>query len=636
MCGIVFAAAAAGAAHAAARERCTVLSRLVARRGPDAARNVEWSCPTSLRASYAATSSVEAALSPSPAVQDRVSCELHAAVLHLRGPAIVPQPVERPGGDGSLLCFNGELFSAPSFEIPTGASDIAMLFGALTSEDNFHAPVEVASVSAECGAAPSDPTVSRILSVLTALRGEWAFLFYHAPSGRVFFGRDFLGRRSLLWHRPTSFDLTHGDDFFALSSVADLDKDVGWEEVPTTGIFSLSLQEFGSMSAPGKQSEDFLTLYPWSEDHAPDRPTLTLPASLTLNRALPAEADLPALDSISMRSESHRALPASHSSALEAFERALSESVRTRVELPPNQPLAILFSGGLDCSVLAALADRHLPAGVPVDLLNVAFENPRSLNAASSSASRKKKPGSGVGGESNPVDIYAVPDRRTGREAVEELRRICPGREWRFVEADVPFAEATKERQRVLGLSSPSVSVMDLSISIAFWFAARGRGCIRDGDNKTPYESTARVLLSGLGADEQLGGYSRHAARFSSDGWAGLLDELQLDVSRISSRNLGRDDRVISDHGKEVRFPYLDEAVVDFLSKTPVHIKTDPRLPKGQGDKMLLRLLASKMGLSRASKEAKRAVQFGARTAKMEDSKETGGMAALRKGMPSP
>jgi hypothetical protein len=35
--------------------------------------------------------------------------------------------------------------------------------------------------------------------------------------------------------------------------------------------------------------------------------------------------------------------------------------------------LAILFSGGIDSSVLAALADRILPINEPIDLLNVAF-----------------------------------------------------------------------------------------------------------------------------------------------------------------------------------------------------------------------------------------------------------------------
>ena len=50
----------------------------------------------------------------------------------------------------------------------------------------------------------------------------------------------------------------------------------------------------------------------------------------------------------------------------------------TRDTLRPSEAcehpkLAILFSGGIDSSVLTALADRILPLNEPVDLLNVAF-----------------------------------------------------------------------------------------------------------------------------------------------------------------------------------------------------------------------------------------------------------------------
>lgn len=84
----------------------------------------------------------------------------------------------------------------------------------------------------------------------------------------------------------------------------------------------------------------------------------------------------------------------------------------------------------------------------------------------------------------------------------------------------------------------------------ALYFAARGHGTLRDaqGDEK-PYTSEARVLLSGLGADEQLGGYSRHKKAFAhwesgekkTEDWARLLQELQMDLDRIGTRNLGRD-----------------------------------------------------------------------------------------------
>jgi asparagine synthetase B (glutamine-hydrolysing) len=66
--------------------------------------------------------------------------------------------------------------------------------------------------------------------------------------------------------------------------------------------------------------------------------------------------------------------------------------------------LGILFSGGLDCMCLAALTDRHLPAGEPIDLINVAFENPRTLN------------------KDNTATAYEVPDRKTGRCGLAELQ----------------------------------------------------------------------------------------------------------------------------------------------------------------------------------------------------------------------
>lgn len=170
------------------------------------------------------------------------------------------------------------------------------------------------------------------------------------------------------------------------------------------------------------------------------------------------------------------------------------------------------------------------------------------------------------------------------------------------------------------------------------YFASRGIGRVRDGATSAhrPYASPARIVLSGLGSDELLGGYGRHRSVFTTQGWKGVIDEvcpvgpplvcpvntiapqLQLELDRISTRNLGRDDRVISSHGKETRHPFLSLSVVSFLAGLPVHLKVDPRLDIGIGDKMLLRLAASKVGLVEASMRKKRAMQFGSHSARME------------------
>ena len=71
-------------------------------------------------------------------------------------------------------------------------------------------------------------------------------------------------------------------------------------------------------------------------------------------------------------------------------------------------------------------------------------------------------------------------------------------------------------------------------------------------DNYNSYSArcTARVLLSGAGADEQLAGYSRHRGVWSRGGAAALAAELATAMGRIGCRNLGRDDRCVGDHGR--------------------------------------------------------------------------------------
>ena len=111
--------------------------------------------------------------------------------------------------------------------------------------------------------------------------------------------------------------------------------------------------------------------------------------------------------------------------------------------------------------------------------------------------------------------------------------------------------------------------ILPQSIAIAFYFAARGVGVASSSLSlpPQPYTSHARVLLSGLGADELLAGYARHRRAFYStrgvEGWETLIAELQMDLDRLWIRNLGRDDRIVSSLGKEVRYPFLDAEVVD-------------------------------------------------------------------------
>ncbi|XP_028925464.1 asparagine synthetase domain-containing protein 1 [Ornithorhynchus anatinus] len=556
---------------------------------------------------------------PGPAGQltraaGRHRCEFAGFVLPLRGPP-TPQPLA--DGSNNVLLWNGEVF---------GGLDVA-------AADN-----DTRLVSERLSTAAGEADV---LALLSSIRGPWAFIYYQGPRRCLWFGRDFFGRRSLLWHFGEDRD-------FRLASIGESTGQ--WREVPAAGIFKVDLEAW---TAAGHA---VLQVYPWrfpagagTGEETPVGVAEGLPPFVSaqvneigpslwapivpLNRELPPAGAGPRGPGTSGAPARVDELlgpllaPKRTKELVHQLIAVLGEAVRKRVLCLPRgdggglprglgRPahVAILFSGGVDSMVIAALADRHLPAGEPIDLLNVAFPA-RARPPPPGPAGRHGQQKPGGGGESGPA-----PDRLTSRAGLRELEGISPSRPWKLVEIDVGLEELqSARRQRIGRLIRPSDTVLDDSIGCAVWFAARGAGRVSAQGGAEPYQSSAKVVLTGIGADEQLAGYSRHRARFEAHGPAGLTEELAMELGRISSRNLGRDDRVIGDHGKEARFPFLDEDVVSFLNSLPVWEKADLTLPRGIGEKLLLRLAAQELGLPGAAVLPKRAMQFGTRIAKMEN-----------------
>lgn len=105
---------------------------------------------------------------------------------------------------------------------------------------------------------------------------------------------------------------------------------------------------------------------------------------------------------------------------LQRFSLLLEESVKNRVRRTPprciyclnkhdicnHAKIAILFSGGIDCSILAALSNKYVDNYDSIDLINVAFE--------------RLSP--------SPETIWDVPDRLSAKKSFAELKNLYPQR----------------------------------------------------------------------------------------------------------------------------------------------------------------------------------------------------------------
>ncbi|KAG5419137.1 hypothetical protein I9W82_002904 [Candida metapsilosis] len=296
------------------------------------------------------------------------------------------------------------------------------------------------------------------------------------------------------------------------------------------------------------------------------------------------------------------------------------------IENPEDTSVAVLFSGGLDCTILSRLICEITKSSI--DLLTVGFENPRTGQLPNTS-----------------------PDRKLAIKSWFHLCKMYPHLKINLVEINVDYKHWLRHKYRVRELMYPCNTEMDLSIAIAFYFAASTIPCLtsmkrltkfdidwatyeQNADAYTEltpyYTSSTKVLFSGLGADELFAGYSRHEGLFNTiteENYNQLQESLTHDIRVIHERNLGRDDRVMSCWGKELRYPYLDETFINWvISSVPPQLKFKYEIGKNKRGKdyilptrkYILRQLAEFLGMPWVSQELKRAIQFGAKSAKLE------------------
>ncbi|XP_014608843.1 PREDICTED: asparagine synthetase domain-containing protein CG17486 [Polistes canadensis] len=532
-------------------------------------------------------------------------CHLAASILWTQGLKLAEQPLIDP--NGNILLWNGDVFSGSLAQNDT--SDSITVLNAFSKSLN-------------------------ITNTLRHIQGPYSFIYFQKSSKLLYFGRDIIGRHSLL------LQLNNEKSTLTITSV-------GGKcfqnilEVPAIGIFVINLSDV----------KINLTCYPWKEPdvifenvieelknaldiniNVKDTITEKKLSNKLITHLNPIGKDLDYLETYPCLKDFNNTIE--HllkneivSGRVEFLSKLLHEAVEVRVKTKPNfckncisivlrgesiicnhGKVGILFSGGLDSAILTLIAHKYVPQNEPIDLINVAFEK---TTIASQQDKHIKNTHLYVS------QVYDVPDRKTGRQTLSEILQICPNRKWNFVEVNVTQAELTKYRSsRISDLLYPLCTILDESLGCAMWFASRAKGIVSNTDIGV-YESPCRILLLGIGADELFGGYMRHRTILKHKGWNALKQELNDELAKISQRNLGRDDRIISDNGRQSRLPYLDENVIQYVQQLQPWERCFPteKMPPGLGDKLLLRLLGRKLGLQNTATFPKRAFQFGSRIA---------------------
>jgi len=231
----------------------------------------------------------------------------------------------------------------------------------------------------------------------------------------------------------------------------------------------------------------------------------------------------------------------------------LEHAVRERVA--GLREVTVAFSGGLDSSMLAFLADK---SGVRVELVHASMKNQSETEHAKKMADELKL----------PIHFISL----TERNVLDALPVVLS-----LIEEPDP---------------------VKASIGIPFYWAAE----------KTA-EMNIRVMLAGQGADELFAGYRRYVDDYVRKGRKKAEETIFKDVVGMHETNFERDMKICNFHGVEMRLPFATYEVARFAVDLPIELKIQPTETTLR--KLVLRNLASNFGLPQPIVERpKKAVQY--------------------------
>ena len=173
-----------------------------------------------------------------------------SSVLSLRGEVLTYQPLQDPS-TGSILSWNGEAWRIDD-EAVKGNDAVAV----------FKLLLQAIHPNESLAASSPQAVNEAIVNALNLVRGPYAFVFYSPENGKIFYGRDVLGRRSLL--------MSDGQDgSIMISSVCTGNSSRNWTEVEANGLYVLEISNESPIP--------IRTCIPWPESNQLHLAVGTLP-----------------------------------------------------------------------------------------------------------------------------------------------------------------------------------------------------------------------------------------------------------------------------------------------------------------------------------------------------------------------
>lgn len=234
-------------------------------------------------------------------------------------------------------------------------------------------------------------------------------------------------------------------------------------------------------------------------------------------------------------------------------QKLLQKSIQKRIL--GLKEAAVAFSGGLDSSIIAFLAEKSM---YNIQLLHVSLPNQPEIEDA-------KKAAEALG---LPLHVFLYDE-----DAVE---RILP------------------KILRIIEESNP----LQVSIAIPVYWVAE----------KTA-EMGLKALFAGQGADELFGGYKKYVQSYQKHGREKVYQIIFDDIAEMHEINFERDFKICDFHGVELRLPFATYEIANFVSRLSPELKIIPS--ENWLRKLVLRYVAKNLGLpSFIIEKPKKAVQY--------------------------